>query len=380
MKQDFYRRVRPLTARPRGGKQTWAAPSFLHPAAETRETPGDEPDDDGPLSDEDFDRLLDEFIAGEQASLESDADAPDGETLPDDSRAAAPADAGDEVPLDELTGLESVKRKLDTYARTARFSAQRRAAGLAPLPMPLHAMFVGAPGTGKTTVARQMGRLLAREGLLSSGHVVVRERATLLGQNYASESENTLEALRQAEGGILFIDEAYQLFQPHDPRDPGRFVIETLLTALADPARRDWMLILAGYPAEMRRMFEMNPGLRSRIPESNIYEFEDFSARQLLEIAERHLARHGFTLTPEAREALGFRLAADWAQRGPDFGNARHVTNLVETLVLPAMAVRLSDVAGPSREQLMRVEAADIPLPALRPRPARPRIGFAPGA
>ena len=279
--------------------------------------------------------------------------------------------------LRHLTGIQDVKDKLAVYERVVRFNRMRSDCGLPVHASPLHAMFLGSPGTGKTTVARMMGLMLHRAGLLSKGHVVVRERATLLGQNYNAESEKTLEAIEEARGGILLIDEAYQLCQPHDPRDPGKFVIETLLTALADESRRDWMLVLAGYPDAMRRMLDMNPGFKSRIPGSNIYTFADFTGDELLEIAERYLSRAQFTLSAEARHALRARLGADHAARDKNFGNARHVINLILTEILPAMAVRVTTSGDTAPEALTEIQAADIPLPALRAPEAPQRVGFA---
>ena len=277
------------------------------------------------------------------------------------------------APLDHLTGLRSVKTKLLTYERIVRFNKMRTDSGLPTSDTPLHAMFLGAPGTGKTTVAKLMGQMLKRAGVLSVGHVVVRERGNLLGQNYNSEAENTMDAIEKAQGGILFIDEAYSLYQPNDPRDPGKFVIETLLTALADESRRDWMLILAGYPEEMRRMFEMNPGFRSRIPQSNIYVFDDFTEDELMEIAQNYLAEQQYVLTAEAAEALRERLRADWTARDHKFGNARHVLNLIQTEILPAMALRVTEASG--AVSLTEILAADIPAAEVAARP-RPRIGY----
>ena len=205
----------------------------------------------------------------------------------------------------------------------------------------------------------------------------MKERATLLGQNYNSESEKTLEAIEEAQGGILLIDEAYQLYQQNDPRDPGKFVIETLLTTLADTSRRDWMLILAGYPQEMKRMFDMNPGFKSRIPDSNIYVFDDFSMEELMEIAERYLSRHQFSLTPDARIRLADRLTDDYAHRQKNFGNARHVINMIETEIIPAMAVRVTEGTADDIAALTEITAADIPAPTERQAPDRPRVGFA---
>lgn len=279
--------------------------------------------------------------------------------------------------LDRLTGLRPVKERLATYERVVRFNKMRADNGLPTSPAPLHAMFLGSPGTGKTTVARMMGVMLHRAGLLSRGHVVARERATLLGQFYSSESEKTLEAIEEARGGILFIDEAYQLFQPSDPKDPGKFVIETLLTALSDPDSRDWMLILAGYPDEMRRMLDMNPGFKSRIPESNVYIFPDFTEPELMEIAENYLARNSYTLADDARAALRGRLAEDCARRGKNLGNARHVMNLIQTEILPAMAVRVTSEGLTDAASLTEIRLPDIPRVIPLQSPRRHRIGFA---
>lgn len=287
----------------------------------------------------------------------------------------------DELLLSDLTGLRSVKEKLATYEKIVRFNKMRRDHNLVHTLQPLHAMFLGSPGTGKTTVAKTVGRMLHEAGVLSRGHVVEKQRANLLGPHYSEEETNTLEAIKDAQGGILFIDEAYQLYQPDDPRDPGRFVIETLMTALADERKRDWMLILAGYPDEMRRMFDMNPGLRSRIPESNIYFFDDFTAEELMEIAQRYLARNSYCLSPDAQEALAFRFEVDYGRRDKQFGNARYVINLIQTEILPAMAQRVVAQRGEiSAETLTVIQAADIPMPCPEcggeSNVERPRIGF----
>lgn len=279
--------------------------------------------------------------------------------------------------LDSLIGLDGVKEKVTVYRNLVEFNRRRELLGLPVSGFPLHCMFLGSPGTGKTTVAKILGEILHDCGALSRGHVVVHERATLLGQYYSSEGENVRKALEEARGGILFIDEAYQLCQPSDPKDPGRFVLESLMTALADEDDRDWMLILAGYTAPMMQLFNLNPGLRSRIPETNFYMFDDFTRPQLMAIAERYLEQRKFELTTAAREALEARLDGDYASRKQDFGNARHVVNLIETGIFPAMARRLSRVKSPTAEQLSVIEAADIPTAApVITLPATPRPGF----
>lgn len=308
---------------------------------------------------------------GEEESLDDIIDRFLASELQRDEAEAKPL-----LSLDHLTGLGAVKEKLKLYERVVRFNKMRADNGLSVHRAPLHSIFMGSPGTGKTTVAKMLGEMLCQAGVLSKGHVVVRERATLLGQNYNSESEKTVAAIEEARGGILFIDEAYQLFQSSDPRDPGKFVIETLLTALSDEENRDWMLILAGYPDEMMRMLDMNPGFRSRIPVTNIYNFDDFTESELMEIAEGYLSDNNFTLTPEAREALETRLKADYECREKNFGNARHVLNVIQTEILPSMAVRVTNAGIVEKEALTQIQPSDIPVPQSNRHSPRPRIGF----
>lgn len=316
-----------------------------------------------------------EELYNEDASLTDES-----EDVEDDSSEEAPeVKCEPTLSLDHLTGVRAVKEKLAVYERVVRFNKMRTDKGLPVATSPLHSMFLGSPGTGKTTVAKLIGKMLCQAGVLSEGHVVVRERASLLGQNYHSESEKTLEAIEKAQGGILFIDEAYQLYQANDPRDPGKFVIETLLTALSDDTNRDWMLILAGYPDEMKRMFDMNPGFKSRIPDANIYTFDDFTEAELMEIAENYLSQNNYTLTSGAQKALITRLKADYAQRDKNFGNARHVMNMIQTEILPSMAVRVISEGLTDDISLTEIREVDIPATAPVAKPtttSRPRVGF----
>lgn len=338
-----------------------------HDTHETNNDSTDIPNNENWISSDDLDRCLDEFI---QSQLE------ESPVIEETSPEAPGNTDSTENTLEELIGLESVKAKVHRYAYVARFNRQRREANLPVLDVPLHSMLLGSPGTGKTTVAKILGKLLHNAGVLSKGHVIERERATLLGQYYSSEAENTLKALEEAQGGILFIDEAYQLYQPQDPRDPGRFVIETLMTALADEDNRDWMLILSGYTGPMKQMFTMNPGLRSRIPESNILNFDDFSERQLMEIAERYFSKNHYKLLDEANSKLQQTISAAYKNRTESFGNARYVMNLIQTDILPAMAERLSSESSPTITQLSTIRPEDIPHPQQNNTPQRPRIGF----
>lgn len=351
-----------------------AAKALINRRLPGRNNPGDTSgvvDDDDVCSFDLFGNLCDFGLSPEEAPSENGAAGDEASDAGDEDSQESQMDS-----LDCLTGLRSVKEKLAIYESVVLFNKMRADKDMPVSTTPLHAMFLGSPGTGKTTVAKMIGRMLHRAGVLSKGHVVVRDRAMLLGQNYHAESENTRKAIVEAQGGILFIDEAYQLYQSHDPRDPGKFVIETLLTVLSDDSLNDWMLILAGYPEEMKRMFDMNPGFKSRIPDSNIYTFDDFTEAELMEIAENYLERNCFTLSPEARSAFSERLKADYARREKSFGNARHVVNMIKTEILPAMAFRVVKEGLSDEGALTEIQAADIPPSVAKPVAARTRVGF----
>ena len=146
-------------------------------------------------------------------------------------------------------------------------------------------------------------------------------------------------------------------------RGCGKNVIETLLTFLADTSMNDWMLILAGYPDKMMKMFEMNPGFKSRIPESNIYTFEDFSEAELVAIAHNYFKKKQYFLTDEADDALRRRIAFDYLNRDSSFGNARYVQNLIQTEIIPTMASRVVNEPFINEKSLQCILPEDIPQP-----------------
>lgn len=263
--------------------------------------------------------------------------------------------------LNEMIGLTGVKQKISNYCNLMRLEQQRNRKGLPAQLHPLHAAFIGNPGTGKTTVARLLGKILKDMGMLSKGHVVYEERSTLIGQFYGSEDEKTLAALKRAQGGILFIDEAYSLYKPEDPKDPGVNVLQTLLTALADESNRDWMLLLAGYPAPMKNLLNCNPGLESRIPETNRYYFDDYNMDELMQIADLYCKRKCYRLTTEARKALQMVVRRAYSLRDETFGNGRYINSLLSEEVLQNMARRVNGIPSPTVEQLMTIEKEDIP-------------------
>lgn len=264
--------------------------------------------------------------------------------------------------LNAMAGLKGVKARVKHLGGMARLAEMRRKQGLPTPDLALHALFTGNAGTGKTTVAKLMGRIYRDMGLLSSGHVVVAERRTLTGRYYDSEARAVEQAIASARGGILFIDEAYMLNVKDDPRDPGHKVLEHLLTALADSSNRDWMLILAGYPKEMEELMNSNPGLKSRI--SNHFHFEDYNVEELMGIADIFCREQSYRLSAEARERLRTLVERDYAKREENFGNGRYVINLLEQGILPSLAQRVGRLKRPTAEALQLILPEDIPITA----------------
>lgn len=264
--------------------------------------------------------------------------------------------------LEKMAGLKGIKEKVHSLMNFHNLQKRREEAGLPVRRPALHARFLGNPGTGKTTVARLLGQIYKEMGLLSSGHVVLEERKNLIGRYYDSEGQAVDNALNRAKGGILLIDEAYNLYVENDDKDPGRRILEYMLTALADENNRDWMLILAGYPKEMKTMLESNPGIESRV--SEIFEFEDLNVEELLQVAELYCDDNKYELSEEARERLRAVITRDVAVKDKNFGNGRYVNKLMETAINTRMASRLSKIVSPTYDQLVTIEADDIPIDA----------------
>lgn len=280
---------------------------------------------------------------------------------PEDQQEDQPARAQSALEkLNSLIGLEEVKKKVSDLGKQLELAMKRKAMGL-PADMPfLHARFYGNPGTGKTTVAKLLGQVYKEAGLLSKGHVVFAERKTLIaGRFYDSVNKATMDAVESAQGGILFIDEAYNLFVEDDGKDPGRDVIDSLLTVLADSEKKDWMLVMAGYPQEMENMVNCNKGFKSRVP--HVFNFADYDASQLMQIAQLYCKEHVYALTQEAQVQLQNVISKAYAGRTRNFENARYVVNLIETEVLKKMGQRLTGIANPTREELVTIIADDIP-------------------
>lgn len=242
--------------------------------------------------------------------------------------------------LDCMVGLDDIKQSIITMANQARFCFERRRAGFPTSDdTPRHAIFTGNPGTGKTTIAKMIGRIYHSLGVLSKGEVICADRTRLVGR-YVGETENNMKiVLAEAHGNVLFIDEAYNLYDGADDRqDYGNHVLDSLLTVLAQP-NPDMVIILAGYEKEMDAMLNSNPGLSGRFTYK--YRFNDYNAEQLMEIACNLFNRDQYVLTDEAKDMLTETISETVSQRTKNFGNARWVEQFVKNGIIPAMADRV---------------------------------------
>ncbi|OYD09541.1 AAA family ATPase [Paludifilum halophilum] len=260
--------------------------------------------------------------------------------------------------LDRLVGLSKIKSFIHEVYAWLEVSRRRRLAGLNAEGQVLHMVFEGNPGTGKTTVARIMGRLLQEMNLLSKGHLVEVERADLVGEYIGHTAQKTREHVKRALGGILFIDEAYALSRGGE-KDFGKEAIDTLVKSMED-YRNDFVLILAGYPGEMKRFLRSNPGLPSRFPVH--LSFPDFTIDELLQIAEGMVKQRQYRFSPSAKEKLRLHLSKEARHGHESFGNARYVRNIVEQAVR-LQAVRLLKSRYVTREELMTLRTEDLQFP-----------------
>ena len=243
--------------------------------------------------------------------------------------------------LDALTGLQQVKQQIREHAVYIRFLQLRQKRGFEmDKGIDVHAVFSGNPGTGKTTVARMMGQLYRKMGLLSTGHTVVADRVDLVGEYIGQTAPKTREVIERARGGVLFIDEAYALARSNDDgKDFGREVIEILVKEMSN-GPGDLAVIVAGYPQEMKRFLDSNTGLKSRF--KHHYNFHDFLPQELSTIADYAAERLGVTLTVRAKARVDEVITRAFRNRDKTFGNARYVHDLIEKAKVQ-MALRLME-------------------------------------
>jgi len=276
----------------------------------------------------------------------------------------------------QLIGLKPVKEKMRRYAAQMLVHKVRSGFGIKSEIPPLHHVFTGNPGTGKTTVAMKMGELYNAMGFIGSGHTIQATRADLVGQYIGHTGPKTREMITRSFGGILFIDEAYGLYK-EDSRDYGSEVLEMLVKFMDTTSNQDFVLVLAGYRNLMTKMLNANLNLMSRM--GNWIDFPDYDNAELLQISELLSRNYGYSYSPEAKAAftefMGLR------KEFPYFSNARTVRNCMERarrvaatrILKDAMAVgtkyTMAEIQTflPDDFKLMTNEIKDLPRDSMLP-------------
>jgi SpoVK/Ycf46/Vps4 family AAA+-type ATPase len=276
-------------------------------------------------------------------------------------RAPPAKDAGTQdamAELDAMIGLEDLKARVREIADLAWMECERVRRGLKPTRPAFHMVFTGNPGTGKTVVAKLIGRIFHALGLLESGHLVEANRSTLVGKYIGQTAPKVEAAVAAAKGGVLFIDEAYLLAPEHGGKDFGAEAIGTLIEHM-EKARGELIVIAAGYRAPMARFIESNPGLRSRL--SAVIDFPDYSTDELFAIFEKICADHDYALSEGGREAARREVTRISETRGETFGNARDMRTLFERCVTRLGGrLRTGGAAEDDDAAFRTIRAADV--------------------
>ena len=259
--------------------------------------------------------------------------------------------------LDDLIGLESVKQEVRSLANFVKLQKEREAQGLKTAKVSYHLVFYGSPGTGKTTVARIVGRIYKDLGVLKKGHTVETDRAGLCGEYVGKTGPKTDTVISKALDGVLFIDEAYSLVpEGGSGNDYGQEAISTILKRMEDYRDR-LVVIVAGYKDEMQRFIDSNPGLQSRF--NRYIDFPDYSSGELADIFKMYMKKNQYTLAPDAEVYLKEQFEYAVAHKDRNFGNARFARNVFEKSI-QQQANRLAGQTNLDKARLTELTVEDL--------------------
>ena len=324
----------------------------------------------GMLIDNNIRRLSDDIWGGparplQRSGEEASKPEPSAQNARPDTAASAEPKAEEQAPpeniedlkaeLNDLIGLEGIKREVNNLINMVTVHNLRRQNGLKTVDMSLHMVFSGNPGTGKTTIARLMSRIYRSIGVLSKGHLVEVDRSGLVAGYVGQTATKTSEVIKKAIGGVLFIDEAYALSNGRSENDFGQEAIETILKAMEDN-RDDLVVIVAGYDGLMDDFIHSNPGLESRF--NRYLHFDDYTVDEMMGILDLQLRKGQYVLDDEARAAVrDYIIEANTGSIA--FGNARGVRNIFERLLV-AQSNRLAAMENVDKDALMTIVAEDV--------------------
>lgn len=257
--------------------------------------------------------------------------------------------------LNDLVGLSKIKEEVNNLISFTKMQIEREKQGLHAVPVSLHLVFSGNPGTGKTTVARILAKLYKEIGVLSSGHLVEVDRSGLVAGYVGQTAIKTQEKIEEALGGVLFIDEAYTLAKGGD-NDYGQEAIDTLLKAMEDN-RKDLVVIVAGYTDEMKVFIDSNPGLRSRF--NKYIEFEDYSIEELCQIFIGMCSKYDYVVDEEALEVVREKITGMVENKNKNFANARDVRNYFENIITK-QSTRVASLGTSDANEMSLIKVEDV--------------------
>lgn len=260
--------------------------------------------------------------------------------------------------LNQLVGLNNVKSKVNDLIAFQKVQLLRKEKGLHSPKSTMHLAFIGNPGTGKTTVARIVGRIYQKLGLLSKGHFMEVSRTDLIAGYQGQTAHKVKDVIKKAKGGVLFIDEAYSITENDSNDSYGRKCLTELTKALEE-YRKDLVVIVAGYTDPMKQFFDSNPGLKSRF--NTFIEFDNYNANELMDILCYMSEKEDYFLSDRTQEVLKQLLLDTTQSSGKEFANGRFVRNIFESMIMNH-ARRIAKVESPTMQELKELSENDLPL------------------